>query len=82
MILHIMRSLLWKLDLGLWTYGLISLLGQNSPKLILDPILLKKNDVLAVFHILFSKSHILWNIVGKTKKKNYTSEIDQISWKN
>ena len=59
MILHIMRSLLRKLDLGLWTYGLIILLGQNSPKLILDPILLKKNDVLAVFHILFSKSHIL-----------------------
>ena len=34
--------------------------------------------IFCIFYIFFSESHILWNIVANIKKKNYTSEIDQI----
>ena len=37
MILDRMRSFLWKLELGLWTYSLIYLLGPSGPNLVSRP---------------------------------------------
>ena len=62
-----------KLD---WDSYIISIAKTKSKKLLWSQT--KKNDVFAFFYILVSKSHILRNILPNIKKKNYTSEIEQI----
>ena len=62
-----------KLD---WDSYIISIAKTTSKKLLWSQS--KKNDVFAFFYILVSKSHILRNILPNIKKKNYTSEIEQI----
>lgn len=64
MILNKIRSYLWKLHLGFWIYGLLSLLGSTDPKLAfrsqapnIDFFLMKK-----IFHIKLQKIFHITNL--------------------
>ena len=59
MVLEKMRSCLWKLQLGFWTYGLIRFLGPSGPNVVLGP---KPQDqeLFWDFLILLSLSNDSW----------------------
>ena len=54
MILEKLRSCLWKLELGFWTYGLIHLLGPSAPNAVSSPQTLRSWILVGFHNIIYS----------------------------